>query len=283
MSLIKCPECGGEISSSANVCVHCGYQFTICPECGEMNPKKEQICKKCGYQFAPQTFATEQTKGNQTDLKKLCKRSELVSCISSIACFLLIGIVILILVCWKNSDPLNALIKYNDTKQWCLILIIFATLLYWGGGGFVLFSDFFMMHCCAKLIRQNKAGFLNYLSSIRNASGRKTRAQRILIAAFCSENTAARFFYIVSNVIVVLFGITLAIAFAIYANNVVNEYMTAYLLSQSLHLDSVTLFGTREIDYLCLAGFIFGIILFGLGPMIIIGTKAKKWAQKNNL
>ena len=36
MALIKCKECGNEISSSANVCPHCGIKVSItkCPECG---------------------------------------------------------------------------------------------------------------------------------------------------------------------------------------------------------------------------------------------------------
>ena len=25
MALIKCPECGGQVSDRADVCIHCGY------------------------------------------------------------------------------------------------------------------------------------------------------------------------------------------------------------------------------------------------------------------
>lgn len=28
MALIKCPECGKEVSSKANACIHCGYPLT---------------------------------------------------------------------------------------------------------------------------------------------------------------------------------------------------------------------------------------------------------------
>lgn len=27
MALIKCPECGKEISDTCDVCIHCGYKF----------------------------------------------------------------------------------------------------------------------------------------------------------------------------------------------------------------------------------------------------------------
>ena len=69
MALIKCPECGKEISDKAKSCIHCGisiedikeiqreqadalielddtYVF-ICPKCGNINGGKTQIQKHC--------------------------------------------------------------------------------------------------------------------------------------------------------------------------------------------------------------------------------------------
>ena len=37
MALIKCPECGKEISDKANACIHCGYP---------LNEQKEEFYKK---------------------------------------------------------------------------------------------------------------------------------------------------------------------------------------------------------------------------------------------
>lgn len=63
MSLIKCPECGKEISDKANNCVHCGYPInreikipkyeSDCPVCGkrdfQFNEKTGLLsCKNCG-------------------------------------------------------------------------------------------------------------------------------------------------------------------------------------------------------------------------------------------
>ena len=52
MALIKCPECGKEISDSAKECVHCGYKLEKeeteelekekCPECGKYYFKTKQ-------------------------------------------------------------------------------------------------------------------------------------------------------------------------------------------------------------------------------------------------
>lgn len=55
-NLIKCPECGKEISSKAKRCVHCGKSFSedlkrkviICPECENEIERGTKICPKCG-------------------------------------------------------------------------------------------------------------------------------------------------------------------------------------------------------------------------------------------
>lgn len=53
MALIKCPECGREISDTAKKCIGCGYAFTetkFCRFCGEKIPSDSVVCTKCGRQ-----------------------------------------------------------------------------------------------------------------------------------------------------------------------------------------------------------------------------------------
>lgn len=51
MALIKCSECGNEISSNAKTCPHCGKknEIEICPECGNKVKEEDINCPKCGY------------------------------------------------------------------------------------------------------------------------------------------------------------------------------------------------------------------------------------------
>ena len=51
MALIKCSECGGDISSSAKTCPHCGIKISLskCPECGKKLNGDESNCPDCGY------------------------------------------------------------------------------------------------------------------------------------------------------------------------------------------------------------------------------------------
>lgn len=55
MAMIKCPECGQEISDKAKKCIHCGKEFVeekpktkICSECGKENSLDATECAFCG-------------------------------------------------------------------------------------------------------------------------------------------------------------------------------------------------------------------------------------------
>lgn len=69
MALIKCPECGKEISDKARVCVNCG-----CPISEYIEEKKEDNQKKFEYlkerQVAEKTFSSEVRKINYVKDKK---------------------------------------------------------------------------------------------------------------------------------------------------------------------------------------------------------------------
>lgn len=51
MALVKCKECGKEISSNAKVCPNCGYKNDVktCPECGKIVKHTDTVCPDCGY------------------------------------------------------------------------------------------------------------------------------------------------------------------------------------------------------------------------------------------
>ena len=52
MALIKCPNCGEEISDKAVKCPKCGAEFPaekpqkVCKECGEILSDDETVCHK---------------------------------------------------------------------------------------------------------------------------------------------------------------------------------------------------------------------------------------------
>lgn len=68
MAIIKCPECGHQISDKAPVCPACGVEIagkTVkCPYCGEVYFKSETACPHCHKTTPISTTEIEQTTGN---------------------------------------------------------------------------------------------------------------------------------------------------------------------------------------------------------------------------
>ena len=49
MSLIKCPECGLEVSDQASVCVHCGFLLVrVADPIRRANLRDHPVCPRCG-------------------------------------------------------------------------------------------------------------------------------------------------------------------------------------------------------------------------------------------
>ncbi len=51
MALIKCSECGHEVSDRATACPHCGIpivKIVVCDECGMKIKDSDRVCPHCG-------------------------------------------------------------------------------------------------------------------------------------------------------------------------------------------------------------------------------------------
>lgn len=70
MALIKCPECGNNVSDKSDKCVHCGFPIYMqvnmsigkkkCSYCGCINEKYQNNCKNCGASFTDEVTNNEQ-------------------------------------------------------------------------------------------------------------------------------------------------------------------------------------------------------------------------------
>lgn len=71
MAIIKCPECGQQISDKAPVCPHCGVEITgkitRCTQCGEVYFSNLDYCPKCHHAtyVSKQAEAPDETKQKQ--------------------------------------------------------------------------------------------------------------------------------------------------------------------------------------------------------------------------
>lgn len=64
MAIIKCPECGHDVSDKAPRCPSCGVEIlgnlTICPQCGTKYLLSQKICPKCNHQNTPNSLQIPQ-------------------------------------------------------------------------------------------------------------------------------------------------------------------------------------------------------------------------------
>lgn len=174
MALIKCPECGKEVSSNANQCIHCGCKFTVCPECGNVTVGEVSICQKCGYAFKKTVSDNSETNDksvSDSDLLKKCKEvSQINGTIKKtlkFAIFILPLIFTAILgfafIKWQNSDEIKkflTLTKTSDTIKAMLALICVLYIIS------VLYESFFEIYTQLKSsnwIKNNKIDGIGFL------------------------------------------------------------------------------------------------------------------------
>ena len=78
MAIIKCPECGRQISDKAPTCPSCGVEIagkiTKCPNCGEIYFSNLEMCPNCHElnpsltRMTPPTGMSQQTPASQASM-----------------------------------------------------------------------------------------------------------------------------------------------------------------------------------------------------------------------
>lgn len=106
MAIIKCPECGHDVSDKAPRCPSCGVEIlgnlTICPKCGTRYLLSQKSCPKCHYQSTPNSIQVpeQNKKSNSINNKNLYLT-------------IIIGIIVLIVIAitgiyiYNNQNSIN--------------------------------------------------------------------------------------------------------------------------------------------------------------------------------
>lgn len=131
MALIKCSECGKEMSNQAKMCPHCGRDNDImfCTECGKQVSSKAQMCPNCGYAFH-NNYAVVNDRGENYNMA-----------LAALICSFFISIVGLVLgIIALNSNKGKA----NSAKTMATIAVIISS--------FGIFIYFFVFMCCIAAI-----------------------------------------------------------------------------------------------------------------------------------
>lgn len=118
MALVRCEECGNEMSDHAKACPSCGYEnnFMFCPECGKKISRRAFSCPECGY-VLNNNVSTTNDYNNNNDKSGMA--------VASLICSFLIPLLGLIL----GIVVLNAYKgKNNSSKTMALIAVIISSI-----------------------------------------------------------------------------------------------------------------------------------------------------------
>ena len=124
MAMIKCPECGKDISNQSDKCIYCGFpirneDLIVCSNCGVLNQAGSTFCSSCGNPMVKGITAPSTTKAHKSANKKKHskKRHSKAPLFMSIFFLLLILIAVIVFRWAIQSGRLEVVIKDPDTNE----------------------------------------------------------------------------------------------------------------------------------------------------------------------
>lgn len=122
--MIKCPECGKDISNQSDKCIYCGFpirneDMIVCSNCGVLNQAGSTFCSSCGNPMVKGITAPSTTKAHKSANKKKHskKRHSKAPLFMSIFFLLLILIAVIVFRWAIQSGRLEVVIKDPDTNE----------------------------------------------------------------------------------------------------------------------------------------------------------------------
>lgn len=124
MAMIKCPECGKDISNQSDKCIYCGFpirneDMIVCSNCGVLNQAGSTFCSSCGNPLikgitAPSTAKAHKSANKKKHSKKRHSKAPLFMSLF----FLLLILIAVIVFRWAiQSGRLEVVIKDPDTNE----------------------------------------------------------------------------------------------------------------------------------------------------------------------
>lgn len=181
MAIIKCPECGKEVSSNSNQCIHCGCKFTVCPECGHAEIGETSVCPQCGFSFKKNETAVAEQQDSKLDgdvfkqWQQASSSDKLMMTVLKIvkyAAYILPAVFIVVFYVvftqWQKTDVLEKAVTFDKTRDTLLAMTILSCIF-----GIIDFESdtaikFFVKLRCSSWIRQSKIDGITYLKIHRN-------------------------------------------------------------------------------------------------------------------
>lgn len=128
MAIIKCPECGQDISDKAKKCIHCGHIFVEqkqeelrCAECGEIISDTDTVCHNCGCPIEKISEVSQQPVGVKEVKVNTGKRKIILGAVIALFVCAFVGVGTVIFLNWNGKQRTNTYID-NLKKAQSLML-----------------------------------------------------------------------------------------------------------------------------------------------------------------
>lgn len=122
--MIKCPECGKDISNQSDKCIYCGFpirneDMIVCSNCGVLNQAGSTFCSSCGNPMVKGITAPSTTKAHKSaNKKKHSKKRHSKAPLFMSLFFLLLILIAVIVFRWAiQSGRLEVVIKDPNTNE----------------------------------------------------------------------------------------------------------------------------------------------------------------------
>ena len=269
MALINCPECGEQVSSNAEKCVHCGCTFVVCPECSKAYIAGDtNTCPYCGYEsknifidnknnakasYSKDVFTIWQEKNESNSL--------VAKYLSYAQIFLYLLVIILMIIAWVTIDrwdskSLDALLKITDIRDKTEGLIVGVCII----GALIPIVDnislLYMQISCANWLETKKIDITPIVKSMYtkvdlSENKKDSDFEHASTAAYLSIVPHDKTLKYAKGIVVVIFSAVIAIIFGSF----LLQNAEAFLVSK---MYESTAFGFKYVPLLISLG-LFGI------------------------
>lgn len=130
MALIKCPNCGQDISDKAKKCVHCGKILIddkpatkVCSDCGKENPIDATECIHCGCPFEEEKAIESAPVQVMTEVKPKKNLKKIIIPVVAAVVVIAVGLIVYNVKVIKPKNAYNEAMtllekgKYNDADK----------------------------------------------------------------------------------------------------------------------------------------------------------------------
>lgn len=256
MALIKCPECGKEISSSVTQCIHCGCTITACPDCGAVCTGERETCPNCGCVFKKSKSQDSSSVIQENPLltwessSRGIKLFKALKIIIAVLSFVFLGLITMRVIQFKNLDPLGKLLNYDTTITFIDTMLVFLCIMLFFDTLQDTIARAFTKVKCTKWLKDNDIDGVAYFKAhALDVVDKKTLEKYSLFmqTAFLAQDDNNKKYVYIDLIVKMLCLIACLIGAAICVSQNLSAYLTAELLGAEYEFQYVALIITGVI------------------------------------